>query len=236
MPEINLHCPLNVVDVSSDQRVAAAGSTNSLLLFRIGSGVDTLSLEETHVIRDNSRMSSLKPILDLRFNPTLALPHLLATTSSSGALVVWDITHCKTSLGHWEPSNVLAGHTGSVNCVTWHYSNPHTLISGSHDFKVKLWDLRVRTGATLSLCPAKGCAVRAVQFRKCENANRFAVALTNGTVQIWDIRHAKVAERTFKVRCMRLNFLKILHIIGSRYCIHVGLESRPTRFITKRWA
>jgi WD40 repeat protein len=119
----------------------------------------------------------LMKIYQVKFNPTLALSNLLASTSISGALAVWNVERATDSeRGYWTPDVVLREHSQAVNSVCWHYGNPQTLLTGSHDTKIKLWDLRVKNMSTLTFNP-KSSYVRDLQFRKTLSAQRFVAAL-----------------------------------------------------------
>ncbi len=61
--------------------------------------------------------------------------NLLATAGSDNAIRIWDVTTIKQV-------GILKGHTGTVSCL--HRAND-TLVSGSYDTHVRLWDMRNKT-------------------------------------------------------------------------------------------
>jgi len=186
------------IDVSSDQRVVAVAASNNLTLLRPWANFRGVDEEPVHTCSVPRGPISLRPVLKLRFNPTLALAHLFATSSSAGALAVWSLEDVdSSSKGHWEPAHILQAHNQAVSSMSWHFGNPQQLLSGSNDGKIRLWDLRVRSKSQLSISH-RNLAVRDVQFRKDSGGNHFAAALNNGTVEVWDVRHPDIPEVTFQ--------------------------------------
>lgn len=185
----------NSVDISADQQVVAVGANNSLTLLRLWNRYRSLDVEESHFLKDTKHGASksiglLKPILKVKFNPTLHHAHYLATTSSSGAVGLWNLHHIKEDRGQWHPETVLREHNQAVSCLAWHYDDPSLLLTGSNDTKIKYWDMRVRQASNLTITP-KSDTVRDIQFRKEDGSTQFAAAFANGTVQVWDVRHFK---------------------------------------------
>jgi WD40 repeat protein len=84
--------------------------------------------------------ASGKPVADLPERPgeVLALcfcgPELLASAGTDNVIHLWDLT------SHQE-CNRLIGHTGSVTTLVF-YPTTESLISGSYDTTVRLWDVK----------------------------------------------------------------------------------------------
>mmetsp|Transcript_10109 Transcript_10109/g.18577 ORF Transcript_10109/g.18577 Transcript_10109/m.18577 type:complete len:1276 (-) Transcript_10109:194-4021(-) len=185
---------VSAMDISADQGVIALGGNNCLKLCRLDyllGGVD----KNAHDVKTSGHDTALQSILRVKFYPKLDFAHLLATTSSSGIIAIWDILNPREN-GNF-PVVKLKEHSQAVSGVSWHPSDSSVIITGSNDGNVKLWDLRVRSGSTLSI-QLRSSEVRDVQFPKVENGQRFAAACGNGTIQVWDVRHAKGAETSIK--------------------------------------
>jgi hypothetical protein len=70
----------------------------------------------------------------IKWNPHKSDEHRIATASSSGVVIIWNL--------HGDDHLVLREHSVSVQSLAWHPSEPHSLISGSQDGHIVLWDLR----------------------------------------------------------------------------------------------
>ena len=90
-------------------------------------------------------------------------------------------------------TRTLSGHSGAVNRLAFHPTEGSRLLSGSRDRSAKLWDTRQKS-AKLSFAAA--AEVRDVQFSRQAPA-RFAAALENGVVQLFDVRVNREALLSF---------------------------------------
>ena len=90
-------------------------------------------------------------------------------------------------------TRTLSGHSGAVNRLAFHPAEGTRLLSGSRDRSAKLWDTRQKS-AELSFAAA--AEVRDVQFSRQAPA-RFAAALENGVVQLFDVRVNREALLSF---------------------------------------
>jgi WD repeat-containing protein 24 len=73
-----------------------------------------------------------------------------------------------------------------VNRIAWNPYDPYSLLSGSQDGTMKMWDFREAEGKQPINFNAK-CEVRDVQFSPFQSF-LFAAGLENGAVQLWDAR------------------------------------------------
>ena len=119
---------------------------------------------------------------DVQWHPQQATQ--LATGSSSGTVLLWNLEGrvndklCRT----------LTGHSRAVNRVCYVPQEASRLLSGSQDCTVKQWDTRVRFAQQHSYRTA--AEVRDVAVSRLSPLS-FAVALENGMVQLFDMRHSK---------------------------------------------
>lgn len=94
----------------------------------------------------------LHTLFELRSNPgevwSLQFSHngkLLATSGESQTIVMYDMTT-------YQPKNTLRGHESHVPYLTWS-PDDSKLISCSHDYKAKVWDIAVGLDGPLCLRP-----------------------------------------------------------------------------------
>lgn len=150
---------VNALDLSADEQLVCTGTNNSLNILQHEHGAfkTKASFQLSHNLTNpaSGRAINVKPIVDLKFNPYLSLAHLVATSSSSGVIAVWNLNQSRNQ-EHISLQTALTEHKQTVNSISWHPSNPQTLLSGSQDRCVKVWDLRVRQGSTLTLHPRSG--------------------------------------------------------------------------------
>ena len=67
----------------------------------------------------------------------LASANLLATGAMDRTLCLWDFRQDMTAI-----SLIMTGHTAAVSAVSAHPTEPLSLVSGSHDGTVRVWDAR----------------------------------------------------------------------------------------------
>ena len=78
---------------------------------------------------------------------------------------------------------VLSGHTGQVNCLTFS-SDGESLVSGSHDSTVKLWD--IQTGGIVKTFHGHTLQVQSVSISA--DYARISSGSDDKTIHLWDIR------------------------------------------------
>ena len=174
----------------------------------------TFSTREPPLLAEKRNIRySLKKGLDLsasdvRWHPTNAA--LIASGSTSGAVLVWDLTRPRGS----EYVHKFK-HARTVNRVAWHGAADAWLLTGSQDGTARLWDARVPNAAAIVSCVLgyryctsamtnirnlsenpgarlflDSCdAVRDVQWDPFHPL-RFVAALEDGSARIFDVRRA----------------------------------------------
>ena len=180
--------PASSLALSPDgSRVAVAGR-EMLRTVTLGGGGDGEMAEDLNLLSGNTRRLPQHAPLDVAWHPLQA--SVFATGHAvNGAVVLWD-TEQK---GSDKLTRTLSGHSGAVNRLAFHPTEGTRLLSGSRDRSAKLWDTRQKS-AKLSFAAA--AEVRDVQFSRQAPA-RFAAALENGVVQLFDVRVNREALLSF---------------------------------------
>jgi WD40 repeat protein len=89
--------------------------------------------------------------------------------------------------------STLTGHDSWVRAVAF-ASNGHTVVSGSYDKTLRLWDTKGgRAFLTLAEKPANVSGVNAIATTK--DGNAFASAGTDKTIQLWNFRNGRTLGR-----------------------------------------
>lgn len=88
---------------------------------------------------------------------------------------------------------VITDHARTVNRICWHPDHAYTLLSGSQDGTMRLWDIRDPNNCKV-VFDGKNEPIRDVHFSPFYS-NYFAAAFENGNIEIWDIRKNSSYER-----------------------------------------
>ncbi|XP_071543764.1 GATOR2 complex protein WDR24-like isoform X1 [Panulirus ornatus] len=176
--------PANALALSPDDlQVVIAGR----YVFKIFSIEDDDLVEKAN-LRAGKHLNLNFSCNDVVWNPVEDC--VLATASTNGAVVTWNLNKSSRS----KLDCVFNDHSRTVHKVSFHPSEPHLLISGSHDGFMKLFDLRRREASQTFTSNAE--SVRDVQFNPHHNMTFCAVS-ENGNVQLWDMRRADRVEKQF---------------------------------------
>ena len=119
---------------------------------------------------------------DVHWNPQLTAQ--IATASTTGAVLLWNLE----SKSNDKLARTLNEHSRACNRVCYVPQEQSKLLSASQDCTVKLWDTRVRFAKQSSFRTASEARDVAISRLR---PDRFAVALENGMVQLFDVRNAK---------------------------------------------
>lgn len=120
--------------------------------------------------------------VDVQWNPSSQLEHLVATAATNGAIAVWNVnTEAK------KQERVIKEHNRTVNRISWNPHDCNVLLSASQDGTVKRFDLRDSSKAGQMCYQNAKCEVRDVQYHPFYE-NYFAAAYDNGSIQLWDAR------------------------------------------------
>ncbi|EQC35927.1 hypothetical protein SDRG_06673 [Saprolegnia diclina VS20] len=177
--------PLNAVSVSSSQKLIAVGGRDVLKIVALESG----GFVEKRNLR--SAKSSLNfSTNDIRWHPQS--DYLLATASTNGYIVIWDIQRDTAKLQKRD----FKAHDRAVNRICWHPTDPNLLLSASQDGLIKLWDQRYKGKQINVFQQQKSESVRDVKFSPFGDT-KFAAAFENGTVEVWELGNNKKPEITF---------------------------------------
>lgn len=136
----------------------------------------------------------IKDRLNLNFSSndvkwSLKSENIIVTAATTGAILVWDINKPGLKI-----DRIITEHLRAVNRVSFHHQSPLTLISGSQDGTMKLWDLRVK-GSCQKTFHGKEESCRDVQFS--QNPYEFVSVFETGIFQRWDIRNPNHPETRF---------------------------------------
>lgn len=120
--------------------------------------------------------------VDVQWNPSSHLEHLVATAATNGAIAIWNVnTEAK------KQERVIKEHNRTVNRISWNLHDCHVILSASQDGKVKKFDLRESSSAGHVCFQNAKCEVRDVQHHP-SYENYFAAAYDDGSIQLWDAR------------------------------------------------
>ncbi|OQR98641.1 hypothetical protein ACHHYP_08389 [Achlya hypogyna] len=177
--------PLNAVSVSSSQKLIAVGGRDVLKIVAL----EASGFVEKRNLR--SAKSSLNfSTNDIRWHPQS--DYLLATASTNGYIVIWDIQRDTAKLQKRD----FKAHDRAVNRICWHPTDPNLLLSASQDGLIKLWDQRFKGKHINTFQQQKSESVRDVKFSPFGDT-KFAAAFENGTVEVWELGNNKKPELTF---------------------------------------
>lgn len=154
---------LKVLSLSSST-VSSSSSSSS------GSFSDdiSLSLVEHRSLRSSTgRKTKLDLVTsDVRWHPLL--PRILATASTNGAILSWDLE--RTGFGGGQAPVTLFRHGRTVNRIAWSPVAPTLLLSAGQDGVCRLWDMRCG-GGTIEF-PSRIAAFRARALSTAESQAR----------------------------------------------------------------
>lgn len=131
------------VDISSDHRRIATGSTDRLL--RV---FDATSGKQVHEIKKHTDW-----IQAIEFSPDGVL---LASGDRNGGLLVWEVKTAREYLD-------LRGHQGPITAVSWRLDS-NALASGSQDATIRLWEME--NGGQFANWSAHGGGVTSLQYTR----------------------------------------------------------------------
>ena len=165
---------------------------------------------------DYTKHPSTPPVRDAQCTPDLILAGhtaegyglawsplvkgMLASGSQDSVVCVWDVNaigkdHPRTI----QPLTKLLGHSGSVEDVAWHSTNPHMLATAGDDCVVMLWDMRTNnTNNTHPSQTANGHSreVNCVTFSP-SNEHFFLSGSADSTIGLWDLRNLQQPVHSF---------------------------------------
>lgn len=93
-----------------------------------------------------SHLSHTKRISSLSWSCT---GHLLASGSQDQTIRLWSLDHATGALK--KPTDVLRGHSGTVDALAWHPTDANVLASGSSDRSVMIWNTKGGGAANVSV-------------------------------------------------------------------------------------
>ncbi|ODQ81202.1 hypothetical protein BABINDRAFT_33844 [Babjeviella inositovora NRRL Y-12698] len=112
-----------------------------------------------------------------------AMGRMVATASTSGSIFIYDYTSKQPS----KLQHHLSNHTRAVNSLDFSTHNPYSILSGSQDGTMKVWDLRIKSSKPTTTIQGNAEAVRCVKFLP--HLPRKLVAIFDlGVIKKWDVR------------------------------------------------
>ncbi|KAI6218687.1 GATOR complex protein WDR24 [Aphelenchoides fujianensis] len=181
-------------------RVAVAGKA-VMKLYSIKNTSFELELD----LRTKTRGRSVYFSGSISWNPISE--NLIAATSSTGSIVVFDLDHCRRgnsqeSIRFIDPvggGDLFRANVAAATKVCFHSFNPYLFVSGSKDATIWLHDYRQhRPVASFGVNGGSVDSIRDLQF--CLDKDHETIFVTgddSGTVRFWDIRHANECLKEF---------------------------------------
>ena len=131
--------------------------------------------------------------------------NIVTLGSETGDIIILDaITGSQT--------NVLSGHTGTVLCLTFS-SDGTSLVSGSGDMTVKLWDMQ--TGGAVKTFSGHTDSVRSVSISA--DCTTIASGSTDETIYLWNIQRVEcyhIIKQQDTVTCVTFSPTNPQHLIS----------------------
>jgi len=116
----------------------------------------------------------------------------IATSTTTGSIFIFNNTS--------QSKNKLVfkynDHTRAVNSISFSQLDSHSLLSGSQDGSMKLWDLRSNLTKPVFTMHGSSDAVRSLKFSPFHNKKMCAI-FDSGVIQKWDLRVPTQYERKF---------------------------------------
>ena len=125
---------LTAINSSPDDSHCVVGGRDLLKIFALNQEGGSALLEKKNLRAGRKKTLDLSTS-DARWHPLL--PNIIATASTTGAILLWDLLKPKGGGG-----DAAFRHERTVNRISWHPSESSWLISCSQDSTVKLWDAR----------------------------------------------------------------------------------------------
>ncbi|PRP88387.1 hypothetical protein PROFUN_03301 [Planoprotostelium fungivorum] len=169
---ITLNGTLNALNLSHDKKQVVVVGLLKIVNIEENGLVEAQNLR---VGKDSRNLNSAS--VDVKWHPSEQHKNLIATAATNGAVVIWNNHY----VGSQKQERVINDHSRTVNRISWHPDHPWTLLSGSQDGTMKLWDIRDPTNCKVTF-DGKSESVRDVKFSR-QFSNYFAAAFDNGTVQ-----------------------------------------------------
>lgn len=192
--------PIAALDISPDRTHAVLAGHNILKTIQVSDSTCTedsnlrasiIAYAATHQSSGNA--SSLKHNDRLVANDVKwshgRCSNIIATAAANGQIMVYDIKRVEVEIAR------LHEHTRQVHKLGFSPLDGHTLLSGSQDGTVRVWDLRdlareksVMTCQSRSKYQGNSDGIRDLSWSPKKGSYEFAFGTDNGTIQRWDLR------------------------------------------------
>lgn len=116
----------------------------------------------------------------------------VATSTTTGSIFIFN----NTSQSKNKLVLKYSDHTRAVNSISFSQLDSHSLLSGSQDGAMKLWDLRSNLTKPVFTMHGNSDAVRSLKFSPFHNKKMCAI-FDSGVIQKWDLRVPNQFERKF---------------------------------------
>jgi WD40 repeat protein len=167
--------------------VAIAGK-NTLQVLKVGSTVvPTEDLLTSSYYMKNKK--AIGTILDVKTGHG-AYNKYIGTSTTTGSILIFNAGSKNKLLYRY------AEQMRAVNTISFSQLDAHSLLSGSQDGAMKLWDLRSANGKPVLTIQSNTDAIRSIQFSPHHN-RKFAAISDSGVILKWDLRLPAQFEKKF---------------------------------------